>query len=420
MPRRKTTNTGSEPKKRSRNGCHGCKSRKVKCDEGKPKCSSCLKLGEECDYSIKLQWGGRSKKEQNAFSAMANASPGFSTIAFNPSDMSATIDAAPTTLGQSSERDVDRAYGNNATTANARLESSIGFYGHGLPSNSSGGQNPEYTLPEPYRTTASPSGQNYRLPSISNPPSPYDFTWSNQDRSKRARSDMTKDPSRELPPLFARPDLPGSRSALVSQYDHSSPGSIAYLSNNSAPSPLTAGTPVRRLSVNSLLSGPAGDYASPGSSNDFNRGFRRIDSDGLAIYGYDYGMPDLDIPKNDDLAAISPQTPATSMQSPSSIFDLVWSPSQLSDPALEKPAFEKGGYYARPVPIRIPTELEPLPPQLKDSPMNLVYFHHFLNHTARILVPHDCPDNPMKTTLPRSKKSSAKCKFCMLTRLQSP
>lgn len=33
--------------------------------------------------------------------------------------------------------------------------------------------------------------------------------------------------------------------------------------------------------------------------------------------------------------------------------------------------------------------------------MNLLYFHHFLNHTARILVPHDCSANPFRNILPQ-------------------
>jgi hypothetical protein len=32
--------------------------------------------------------------------------------------------------------------------------------------------------------------------------------------------------------------------------------------------------------------------------------------------------------------------------------------------------------------------------------MNLLYFHHFIYHTGRILVPHDCPENPFRTVLP--------------------
>lgn len=154
--------------------------------------------------------------------------------------------------------------------------------------------------------------------------------------------------------------------------------------------------------MNYLLSGPAGDNASPRSSYEHFSGFHPRREDGFLVYGFDYGLPDLDIPKNDDNVAINPQTPAVSTTSPSALSDVVWSPSQLFESPIEKPAFERGGYYARPVPIRISLDLEPLPAQLLENPMNLIYFHHFLNHTARILVPHDCPDNPMKTTLPRS------------------
>jgi hypothetical protein len=69
-------------------------------------------------------------------------------------------------------------------------------------------------------------------------------------------------------------------------------------------------------------------------------------------------------------------------------------------------AFEPDGYYGKPVPIKIPNPLLPLPGQLLANSMNLLYFHHFLNHTARILVPHDCTMNPYRTVLPNSKKFS--------------
>ncbi|KAK6202329.1 fungal transcriptional regulatory protein [Scheffersomyces amazonensis] len=49
--------------RRSRNGCHNCKRLKIKCDENKPSCSYCLKTKTDCDYSIKLTWGGRPYKD---------------------------------------------------------------------------------------------------------------------------------------------------------------------------------------------------------------------------------------------------------------------------------------------------------------------------------------------------------------------
>ncbi|KAK4201379.1 hypothetical protein QBC40DRAFT_198594 [Triangularia verruculosa] len=39
-----------KPHKKSRQGCHTCKRRKVKCDESKPECEKCKKFGVPCDF----------------------------------------------------------------------------------------------------------------------------------------------------------------------------------------------------------------------------------------------------------------------------------------------------------------------------------------------------------------------------------
>lgn len=39
---------------RSRTGCWTCRTRKVKCDEGRPVCGQCTRLGHHCDYSPRL------------------------------------------------------------------------------------------------------------------------------------------------------------------------------------------------------------------------------------------------------------------------------------------------------------------------------------------------------------------------------
>ena len=41
-----------------------CKARKVKCGEEKPRCSNCERLDEDCDYKIRLSWGGRPLKSK--------------------------------------------------------------------------------------------------------------------------------------------------------------------------------------------------------------------------------------------------------------------------------------------------------------------------------------------------------------------
>lgn len=123
---------------------------------------------------------------------------------------------------------------------------------------------------------------------------------------------------------------------------------------------------------------------------------------GYTLYGYDLGHPDLDTPKNDDANAIASLRP----QSPGQGMDMNNENTYGYVPVRGKDmAFEQGRYYAKPVPISVCRALEPLPPLLLDNPMNLLYFHHFLNHTARILVPHDCEQNPFRQILPESKQS---------------
>ncbi|GME82211.1 unnamed protein product [Ambrosiozyma monospora] len=56
----------SKPKQkrtRSRTGCHACKKAKIKCDETKPTCLNCARVNRQCDYSLKLTWGGRPYKK---------------------------------------------------------------------------------------------------------------------------------------------------------------------------------------------------------------------------------------------------------------------------------------------------------------------------------------------------------------------
>ncbi|KAL1952669.1 hypothetical protein VTO42DRAFT_4551 [Malbranchea cinnamomea] len=53
------TSTSHPPKRRSRSGCAECRARHRKCDERKPSCSNCLKNGKQCDYTVRLSWGGR-------------------------------------------------------------------------------------------------------------------------------------------------------------------------------------------------------------------------------------------------------------------------------------------------------------------------------------------------------------------------
>lgn len=118
-------------------------------------------------------------------------------------------------------------------------------------------------------------------------------------------------------------------------------------------------------------------------------------------YGLDSGRPDQDMTFNNDHAAIDINY----------ALDLISSRWRNEDPSQTK-TFQPdpepqvqfcSGYYASPVPINVPRYLSPLPSSLLENPINLMYFHHFLNHTARMLVPHNCDNNPFISVLPSSE-----------------
>ena len=198
----------------------------------------------------------------------------------------------------------------------------------------------------------------------------------------------------------------------------------AYLSNPLTPAASATSqnhdSDDRRISVSSLLSeDPEADSRRGSSQNEQHvsseeqiprRGSlhqRMISYSDTETYGQDRGNVDLDIPRNNDTMAISGMSP-----SEHSDFESWLNDTDLGIPEFgfglvsRDTVFAKGGYYSSPVPIKIPRKLEPLPRTLSENPMNLLYFHHFLNHTARILVPHDCPENPFKTVLPKSKSEA--------------
>lgn len=220
-------------------------------------------------------------------------------------------------------------------------------------------------------------------------------------RHKRSHSAESPATSTSLSASDAYSPLPGPPTPyspfMMPLTPNSSVGPEDPLRTGPAQSNVTNPPPdLRRLSVQSLLTGPPGDDASQYSSPNMRQHRQYpIGDSGSTTYGYDLGYHDLDTPKNDDLNAIAIWSP------PSGTMGLDdETPYGNAEVRGQDMAFEKGGYYTKPVPIKISKSLEPLPPLLLESPMNLLYFHHFLNHTARILVPHDCEQNPFRQILP--------------------
>ncbi|KAI0880400.1 uncharacterized protein GGS22DRAFT_85511 [Annulohypoxylon maeteangense] len=380
MPRPKRPGA-PEPKRRSRNGCWPCKNRKIKCGEERPNCLNCQRTGETCDYSIRLNWEGRRGKRPE---------PG--VIDFGREVLSPPLPARGFKLVHQ--------YPLSDAPGTRRLE----------PLTGPATQPKARVLPQPV------------IPLENSPSTSVDDTdSSSMPNSKRMK--LTSD--------YQSPD---PQSARLIEHRHNSAASstldssvasfrFALGSGLSAGSPLTPTTSStysdddqrhasRRLSVNSLLSAPPG----PQALQDENAGRPRtglppIDtrargSTGTTYHGIDRGFPDHDLGRNDDMIAISGSSPLLQREFTDAPFseqgdDPVWTEFGFG---VETNEFndEEGGYYSKPVSIHIPRNLEPLPSKLIDNPMNLLYFHHFLNHTARVLVPYDDPHaNPFRIILPQ-------------------
>ena len=441
-----------------------CKNRKIKCGEERPKCENCERQGEACDYSIRLNWEGRTKRKgSNETQASSNAtSPPaklhrssssqdtVSTVSTirepSPNPVTAfmpTQYTSPHYTGlhpaQSSpfrdhistaqlSRIRDQGAGPYPSPADSGMESpplqnpsTLPYGGHhhsfSNPAMPPPFQSPQFSYPNHTHQHESPraafvdhNAKKLRLsPSIDSsdaylknlafPPS--NFAAARQmkmgpmisPQSMRTQSSSPSNGSTRVPSTPA--------ASLVSSEDVHQP---------------TAGFPpqqsqdsndFRRLSVKSLLSddspaesGSSSDSVFPGKLNVGPFNYQKT------TYGIDRGFPDLDLPHNNDMVALNGVTPATGT------VDLDRNEADLGNEDLysefgfglnASEGFNEGsGYYASPVTVSISRSLEPLPSSLQDNPMNLLYFHHFVNHTARMLVPHDCSENPFKSILPLS------------------
>ncbi|TAQ87278.1 hypothetical protein B7494_g4380 [Chlorociboria aeruginascens] len=484
MPRPKKDGA-AEPKKRSRNGCWPCKTRKVKCDEGRPICVNCQRQGETCDYSIRLNWEGRGKKklDENSAEGQVNFSSGM--ITFEPTKPKARTKTPTPVKGEFQNSQLSVKAEANSTTqlcstpnlsppgapqspasdvsmidpALMDTESSTSAYPESLYSG------PQYTQSyERYRSvtpgtplSAQPPGvsrlrqshsvegyspdSDMRSPSVStfsnrsmafsgvdSPTSTPSFygnikddegTEASIDRpSKRIRREQSShDLSNEtaMPPpnsTFSstlNPDAPSSNPLLPAESS-----TLPSLHSNDAfkyPSKLhTTDSPdLRRLSVSSLLSGPPEasfqhDHVYRSNNHDPQNWPVQYQADGTTTWGIDRGFKDLDIGKNDDMNAISGSSPVVmrdhlelALNNDGEVIPVEFGFGMQTNETTS----ENGGYYDKPVPISIPRALEPLPGKLLENPMNLLYFHHFLNHTAGCLIPHNCSSNPFKSILPQ-------------------
>ncbi|KAI0025501.1 hypothetical protein F4780DRAFT_336287 [Xylariomycetidae sp. FL0641] len=345
MPRPKKPGA-PEPKRRSRNGC------------------CCQRTGETCDYSIRLNWDGRRGKRAEAGSSDLSQEPpsapakGFKLVHQYP-----LLDAP----------------------GGRRLE----------PLTQGSDNQPKYeqqkVLPPATVTFVDAAPAAVVGPEISQRP------------NKRAK---LKSEIRSAEPSENRPY--SSHSSTVDSTSAYSDDDQRQSSRSDAQS--ISSPDLRRLSVNSLLAGPPSLRGLPDENGGHLKSMlppldtRPRSATEATYYGVDRGFPDLDLGKNDDMNAITGSSPMLQREFLDSPFgesseDAIW--NEFGFGVETNDANNEEGYYSKPVPIYIPRSLQPLPPKLRDNPMNLLYFHHYLNHTARVLVPYDDPHaNPFRNILP--------------------
>ncbi|KAK7542615.1 fungal-specific transcription factor domain-containing protein [Phyllosticta citribraziliensis] len=424
MPRPKKVGA-PEPKRRSRNGCWPCKGRKVKCGEEKPKCLNCERNGEVCDYSIRLNWGGRTRRQDDDFTMTLRFSPPSNSYSLPFPSAEQFTQHPPPPEPQHRRSDSSTQYLPPQSSENERLDQPTHMLydtRRGSTPSAAEGSRPISIPIDPrihaaqdhysidYPSPQSWSNLHHTRPDAASPMLPplraNLAMASPEHRTKRLRlSPFGESPAQSLSTMTRHDGSVDSVTAGHAPPDVPSPFTLPPMTPYSPfmSLPLTPGSSVaseestarsvpmhlpssqqssdsRRLSVNYLLTN-----SSPTRTNVVDSGPKNM----YINYGFDIGQPDLDIPNNKDPEAIiafsPPAHPETSEETTSA----------------QSTAFEANGYYEKPVRIRIPKELEPLPPLLLESPMNLLYFHHFLNHTARLLVPHDCEENPFRCVLPK-------------------
>lgn len=422
-----------------------------------PPPSSCQRTGDACDYSIRLNWEGRRKKN-----------PGFETILFQPPSEPSSSSSSTTRRHarrrpsdtKSSDTTVDSPSAPSSIDAeNAPIPRSEpqtvlppppssaksvfpgmavftaqfgapprGDDGDELPLTSPGLASPIFSLPPPQAFSPNLAAGGYAVP-----PDSSQMAAARQSPYKRLRysvdlgsphmtaqvsppvSTATNDTaSSSATPRFTSAGLTGLTPAASVDSPLTPAASPPYsdegMSRSSSSRQTVLASPdIRRMSVNSLLSGPPGpvQYAPP-SQRTMNARTTLCLSEVTTQYGVDPGFPDLDLGKNDDHHAIRGLRLGNGQgqgqgQDDFREFHNADDKTFASSPegTKTKPSHGPKGYYERPVPVCIPRDLEPLPAKLRENPMNLLYFHHFMNHTANALVPHDDQQsNPYRHVLP--------------------
>ncbi|KAJ5675406.1 hypothetical protein N7462_008303 [Penicillium macrosclerotiorum] len=430
--------------------------------EEKPSCLNCQRQGEACDYSVRLNWGGRTKRSSvDSPTSMSNGYGG-TVIGFADCMPTSTVSGAqiPTSLSHAPQDGFVNLRPVGVGSPGAISPSTPATFGvldsPNPPHPRSDGVNSppqgdiqyssSWLEPSPLTPTSSgslsqfPFGQSFHgsfspaadqavgLRSLSA------FAFHSNSVSQpvsylRNSVDLTSHPSDASSFPNQNEGLPSHRGSMgrddsgigfqmngtVNSDGHSGelPGqsglSALLLGSNASPSP-GHDRPTPASTHGPHTESLHSFHASETFSTEITEGDEGA-NDSLAAqskwqayltsvtdnYGLDSGRPDRDLALNNDHAAIDINSALNSISSRGRGSETS-SPAAQGDGGLQKSDFS--GYYAAPVPINIPRYLSPLPATLLENPINLLYFHHFLNHTSKMLVPHDCDNNPFMSVLP--------------------
>lgn len=424
--------------------------------EEKPVCVNCQRQGETCDYSVRLNWGGRTKRTSTE--SPSSQSSGYAGTIIGFADATPTSAAGSTRKPPSASHAPVDGFVNvqsadlgspvspstpafpvfDTSTAHSGPEeahSSSQTESRGLATwaehspletSTSPGSLAQYALGHAFNGSYSPvADQGVGLRSLSafafhsNPVSqPLSFLRNSMDNAPSHLSGHSSFqgqhenqlPSQEELGLGVRMNggtLQDSRPGSMSRSGRIDPlslGSYGPESNAaSSPGPDAAMRPSyapRSESYHSFRH-PDDSKDNDDAATDSSLAQSKWQAYLTSVtdnYGLDCGRPDRDLALNNDHDAIDINAALDMINSRGRSEESAPSPASRAALDMQKPDYS--GYYATPVPINIPRYLAPLPSTLLENPINLMYFHHFLNHTSRMLVPHDCDSNPFMSVLP--------------------
>ncbi|KAH7376279.1 hypothetical protein B0T11DRAFT_19071 [Plectosphaerella cucumerina] len=352
------------PKSRSRNGCWPCKGRKVKCGEERPSCLNCLKLGDTCDYNIRLNWGGRrtKKSSQSLESPLAptppqqqqqqyvnpepslilkrshtfptTASSSSTTVCGPTQQQSSQVHPAWQSLGQGPPESLEYTDG---TSHVPRASSSSSLFGKGAPS---------FPVPVAVMPSWSPFGR--QADTFSSPLADDAGAYVPQAKHRRAKS--LAEVSDAMSAWHHSPIM-----SSTSSHDMGSPCPPLSIAQHgySSVSHGSPATPAVSAVIGDEEESKAGLLLPPPMPP-----FQGSDSDAAeaySFYGFDVGAQDRDVGRNDDAACV-PYIgfPASKINGGVHLIS-----QSLADRAAAHRGL--GGYYDSPVPILIPRHLEPIP-----------------------------------------------------------